>query len=204
MSKLSGIVTKDKLLYFANLISQKYARKEDVPKAYTLPTASAETLGGVKIGKNLKMEDGVLSAEAAVSKVSELANDSGFQTKSEVEAVVAAGLKDAVKDVPTKEYVDGKVSSVYKPAGSVSFDKLPALSEEVLNNVYNVTNSFNTTADFTEGAGKSHPAGTNVAVVKVGDDLKFDAMAGFVDLSGYQKSADLVEITNAEIDAMFS
>jgi hypothetical protein len=32
--------------------------------SYTLPTASADTLGGVKVGANLSIADGVLSAEA--------------------------------------------------------------------------------------------------------------------------------------------
>ena len=54
----------------------------------------------------------------------------------------------------------------------------------MLGNVYNVTNAFTTTDSFVEGAGNKYPKGTNVVVVKSGEDYKFDVLAGFVDLSG--------------------
>lgn len=86
----------------------------------------------------------------------------------------------------TKTQIDGMVSAVYKPAGSVAFASLPTLSASVLGNVYNVTDAFTTTANFVEGAGKSYPANTNVVVVDTGSSTyKFDVLAGFVDLSGY-------------------
>ena len=86
----------------------------------------------------------------------------------------------------TKTQIDGLVSAVYKPAGSVAFASLPTLSASVLGNVYNVTDAFTTTSNFVEGAGNSYPAGTNVVVVDTGSSTyKFDVLAGFVDLSGY-------------------
>lgn len=94
-----------------------------------------------------------------------------------------------ITDAYTKTEVDGMISSVYKPAGSVAFASLPTLASGVLGNVYNVTDAFTTTANFVEGAGKSYPAGTNVVVVNTGTTAsptyKFDVLAGFVDLSGY-------------------
>ena len=48
-----------------------------------------------------------------------------------------------------------------------------------------MTDKFTATADFVEGAGGKHPAGTNVVIVKSGEDYKYDVLAGFVDLSGY-------------------
>ena len=96
----------------------------------------------------------------------------------------------------TKSEVDSKVSSVYKPAGSVAFASLPTLAVGVLGNVYNVTDAFTTTDKFIEGAGKSYPAGTNVVVVDAGSSTyKFDVLAGFVDLSSYQKSETAVTHT---------
>ena len=81
----------------------------------------------------------------------------------------------------------GSVSSVvYKPAGSISFSSLPELSNSVLGNVYNITNSFTTTADFLEGAGKTYPAGTNVVCVDAGSsNYKWDVLSGLVDLTSY-------------------
>src|SRR5574344_1633780 len=92
-------------------------------------------------------------------------------------------------DVYTKQQTDDKISaaisSVYKPAGSTTFAALPAPAANVLGNVYNVTDAFPTTDQFVEGAGKSYPAGTNVAGVLVGEDYKYDVLSGMVDLSNY-------------------
>lgn len=153
------------------------------------------------------------------TKVSQLQNDSKYQTESQVTSAINA-----------------KVSSVYKPGGSIAFASLPELSASVLGMVYNVTDAFTTTADFVDDSGKKYPAGTNVVVVDADSgSYKFDVLAGFVDLSGYAttsamnsaiatakseavssansntdskladyvKSADLVPVTTEEIQAMF-
>lgn len=90
----------------------------------------------------------------------------------------------------------------------MAFADLPELSAANLGLVVNVTDAFTTTDSFLEGAGKQHPAGTNVVVVAVtGEEptsYKYDALAGFVDLSGYVKAADLEEVTEAEILALFA
>ena len=105
--------------------------------------------------------------------VSALANDAGYQTGEQVAAAINA-----------------KVASTYKAGGSVAFADLPALEETNLGLVVNVTDKFTTTDSFVEGAGKKHPAGTNVAVVKSGEEYKYDVLAGFVDLSGYVEKAE--------------
>lgn len=85
------------------------------------------------------------------------------------------------------------LGAIYKPAGSIAFASLPALSADVLGNVYNITDSFTTTADFVEGAGDNYPAGTNVAIVDVGTggshSYKYDVLSGVVDLSAYRTAA---------------
>lgn len=107
------------------------------------------------------------------ANVSQLTNDSGYQTGEQVTAAINA-----------------KVSSTYRAGGSVAFAGLPELTEANCGLVVNVTDKFTTTADFVEGAGSKHPAGTNVAVVQVGDAYKYDALAGFVDLSGLVEKED--------------
>ena len=100
-------------------------------------------------------------------------------------------------DVYTKQQTDDKISaaisSVYKPAGSTTFAELPAPSPNVLGNVYNVTDAFTTTDQFVEGAGKSYPAGTNVAVVLVGEEYKYDVLSGMVDLSNYSTTDEIAQ-----------
>lgn len=96
--------------------------------------------------------------------------------------------------------IASKVSATYKPAGSVTFANLPAAAAAVLGNVYNVTDAFTTDATFVEGAGKSYPAGTNVAIIQKDSAYYHDALAGFVDLSGCVKATEMKALTNAEIE----
>lgn len=98
------------------------------------------------------------------TKTSQLTNDAKYQTEEEVNA---------------------KISSTYKPGGSKTFATLPTPAEAVLGMVYNVADAFTTTATFIEGAGKAHPAGTNVVVIKDGSAYKYDVLSGFVDLTPY-------------------
>lgn len=115
-------------------------------------------------------------------------NPDGYQTSNEVESAI-----------------NTKISSTYKAKGSVTFANLPALASSNEGNVYNVSDSFTTTSDFVEGAGKSYPAGTNVVIINTtGSTYKYDVLSGMVDLSGYQTkidsshklSSDLVDDTN--------
>lgn len=219
---------------------------------YILPTASADTLGGVKVGAGLAVTpEGLLSATGggtadavewdnvlnkpetfppaahshaeylqlaggtmtgnidmgSAKKVINLADptnngdavnkkyaDEKLATKAD-KATTLAGYE--ITDAYTKAEVDGKISSVYKPAGTVSFAELPASLAGLAGNVYNLSDAFTTNERFVEGAGKSYPIGTNVVVTA---DEKFDVLPGFIDLSGYTLKSELVAITKQEID----
>ena len=90
-----------------------------------------------------------------------------------------------------REAINSKVASAYKAAGTKTVAELTSslLVSANEGNVYNMTDSGTTTADFIEGAGKVIKAGDNVGICKVGDVYKFDLLSGFVDLSNYvQKS----------------
>lgn len=118
----------------------------------------------------------------------QLTNGAGYQTASDVQTAI-----------------NNQIGSAYKAKGSLAFASLPTLGSSVEGFVYNVTDSFTTTSDFVEGAGKTYPAGTNVVVVNTtGSTYKFDVLSGIVDLSNYTLSADLVAYTNSEIDTIFA
>ena len=122
--------------------------------------------------------------------------------------------QDASGNVITTTYatitnVDSKIataiSSVYKPAGSVTFANLPTLGSSLLGNVYNVTDSFTTTSSFLEGAGKTYPAGTNVVVVLNSGSYLYDVLAGFIDLSPYRLKTDTTDsITEGSTNLYFT
>ena len=108
---------------------------------------------------------------------------------------------DDYENYATVEFVNSKISSVYKPAGSVEFNSLPTASETNSGYVYNITDEFTTDDKFVEDEqGNTYPAGTNVVVVNIGDDTpdyKYDVLAGFIDLSDYAKSDEIVEYEDA-------
>lgn len=112
-------------------------------------------------------------AEDIPSKVSQLTNDSNYQTGAQVEAAIAA-----------------QVGRSYRPSGSIPFAELPELTAANLGKVYNITNAFTTTDDFVEGAGKKYKAGADVGIVELqGESVgelvyKYNVFANFVDTSG--------------------
>ncbi len=160
---------------------------------YTLPKASSNSLGGIKVGAGLEVsEDGTLSATGGgtadavdwdnvlnkPTKVSEFQNDSGFQTATQVQTAI----QNATQDFATEEYVNNKVSTAYKYKGSVANQSaLPDNAEAGA--VYNLEDT-----------------GMNVAW----DGTKWDNLGMIIDLSGYVKEEDLKAVTNQEIDVIVS
>ncbi|MBQ9526254.1 MAG: hypothetical protein IJR68_01475 [Fretibacterium sp.] len=126
---------------------------------------------------------------AMPTKVSDLTNDSNFQTQTQVEEAISAA-----------------VSGALQPAGSIAFAALPALAKANCNKIYNITDAFTTTADFVEGASKSYPAGTNVAIINVGTaqtpSYKYDTYTGTFDFSGFAEKVSSATSGNfAGLDA---
>lgn len=256
-----GLSTND----YTNAEKEKLSGIEAGANNYTLPKASASTLGGIKVGAGLEIkDDGTLnstfggtadsvdwsgvqnkpttvagygitdvepgaevnvqadwnasdtSSDAFIknkpsipSKVSDLANDNNYQTADQVASAISGKADQAttlsgygISDAYTKAEVDGKLTSTYRPQGSITFASLPTPSSDTLGFVYNVTDAFTTSTAFVEGAGKTYPAGSNVVVVQSGDSYAYDVQGGFYDLSPYAKTADYTAITNGEIDTI--
>lgn len=135
--------------------------------------------------------------------------DSDIENKADKATTLAGyGIADAYTKTETyaktevynKNEVDGKLSSVYKPAGNTTFANLPTPSASNLGNVYNMNEAFTTDGRFLASEPTQYPIGTNVVVVQVDGAYYFDVLAGFVDLSGYMEVSDMVAITNQEID----
>ena len=123
--------------------------------------------------------------------VSELQSDVGtindtLETK--------ANVSDVYTQAQTDQKIAAAVSSTYKPSGSVEFASLPTPSADNLGNVYNVTDAFTAGATFIASEqGQKYPADTNVAVVEVEGQYYFDALSGFVDLTGYLTTVEATE-----------
>lgn len=115
------------------------------------------------------------------TKVSQLQNDSGYQTAANVESTLAS------KNYATK----ADISSVFKYKGSVeTYADLPQSAQQV-GDVYNV-----------ESADSAHgiKAGDNVAW----NGTAWDVLSGTVDLSNYYDMTNYPLCQNADIDEMFA
>ena len=106
-----------------------------------------------------------------------------------------------ITDAYTKSEVDAKITGSYKPQGSITAAGIDSALLVAANYgyVYNVSEDFTTTADFVEGAGKSHPAGTNIVVVQSESAYKFDVLAGMVDLTPYATKAEVTPLTAQDV-----
>lgn len=186
-----GLSTND----YTTTEKQKLAGIQEKANNYSLPLASSTTLGGVKIGSGLSIDNsGVLSSDFDGTATS--VSWGGVTGKPTT--ISGYGISDAY----TKSEVDAKVTSVYKPGGTYTFAHLPAPTSENLGMVYNVSDSFSSDSKFIDGSGKSYPAGTNVVVIYDHGQYWYDVLGGMVDLSGYLKISDVASISNSEIDSI--
>lgn len=173
---------------------------------YTHPTYTAASSGLYKVTVDTL---GHITSVTAVSK--EDITGLGIPGSQPSVPTISTNIEtDATSDIKTaspkavKNYVDGRVSSTYKPAGSITFTNLPTPSADISGNVYNINTEFTTTTNFVEGAGNKYSAGTNVVIIEASSGVyKYDVLSGFVDLSDYTKTSDFVELNNTEVQAIW-
>lgn len=166
--------------------------------AYTLPTASASVLGGVKVGNNLAISNGVLSAVQGPVDLTPYAKTTDLTPYAKT-ADLSPYAKTA--DIASTYAKKTDISTAFRYRGSVdTYSALPTNGSSV-GDVYNIT-----------AADASHDikAGDNVAW----NGNSWDNLSGVVDLSAYAKSTDVASAymakadyptaTDADITALFS
>lgn len=198
-----------------------FITSSDIPEGAAASTTVPKMNGVAAIGTEMAFARGdhVHPSDTSKANVSDVYTKIEVYTKTEIDdkgfltehqdisnkadkATTLAGY--GITDAYTKLEIDGKLSSVYKPAGNIHFIDLPEPSASNLGYVYSMLEAFTTDDRFVASEPTSYPIGTNVVVVAVYNDgatnYLFDVLSGFVDLSGYLKKTDMVAITNQEID----
>lgn len=157
----------------------KLAGVEPGANKYTLPVASATVSGGVKIGANLQMVDGVLNA------VQGTIDTSPFETK--INAANTYVSKTSLSTTLTDYAKKSDISKAVNYCGTVNaFTDLPAASENKTGDMYNVTTAGGVDAD-----GVPIKAGDNVVWNGTGWD-------------NYGGTFTIDTATDAEIDELFN
>ena len=153
--------------------SGDYAKSADVERDYLKKTEAASTYLEQEEAGETYLE----KTEAASTYLTQTSAASTYATKADV-------------------------SSVYRPAGSKSsVEILETPSASILGNVYNMTAAFIADSKFIDDeVGNKYPKGTNVVVIDAGEeDYKYDVLSGFVDLTDYEKTADMEEYVEGEL-----
>lgn len=188
--------------------------EENTVEAYMIQNTAGNLMKLASTTASGDLTEDVLELQGKVSAL-----ETSVGTKEEESSITASNLWAAIEEVKAayeaadssingkfndyynKTEADSKIdqkiataiSSTYKPAGSIMFSFLPTLEADQEGKVYNIIDAFTTTEDFVEGADNKYPAGTNVVCIDTDDagTYKWDVLAGFVDLSGYETTSSV-------------
>lgn len=177
-------VDKAGYIAYTQAEKDKLAAIADKANNYTLPAATADTLGGVKVGANLTIKDGVLSAVQGTVDLTPFLKS----TDAEATYVSQTALSTTLKDYAVKADIASAVN--YK--GSVdAFANLPAADAAKVGDMYNVKAAGGNAGDGTE-----IKAGDNV----VWNGTAWDNMGGTFVIN-YATQDDIDAIFTSSSDA---
>ena len=207
VNKAVDVTVPEDLSDLTNTGADPFAKESDIPTKVSELTNDGDGTTGSKFATEAYVdENGGKIDKITVNDVEQTITNKtvNITVPEDLEDLTNTGSDPFIQ----KSDLDAAIVGALKPKGSVAFANLPALTAANLNNVYNVTDAFTTTADFVEGAGKEYPAGTEVAIINNGTDAapvyKYSAYSGFIDLSDYWDQTNLTPITTAQIDALFT
>jgi len=128
--------------------------------------------------------------------------------KYQTQAITAiTGLEAGTVEAALAELL-GKIQALPSsivPKGTKAFAGLDPTTDLVAANVgfmYNISDAFETTSDFVEGAGHAIPAGANVYITNPSTGVyKYDIFAGMYDLSGYALKSEMSVTPGTGTDA---
>lgn len=226
LQTLDDYVNSDALLYFKAKLDLKFATKKELENKvdkvsgkqlstedfttqlknkldglenYTLPKASSEVLGGVKVGAGLTIDgEGHLSATGGEAdsvnwdnvvgkptKLSEFENDSGFQTAENVESTITS------KGYQTSSQVQQSINSAIAGITGVEYEVVESLPPSgKKGTIYLKSNGG---------------SGQNIYDEYIWVNNKFEFIGTTqVDLSNYFNTTNFTPVSNEAIDAMFS
>lgn len=149
--------------------SEVSAVESKIPAAYELPTASATTLGGVKVGSGLSITNGVLSATGG--GVADSVEWDKVQNKPNFANVATSGDYNDLSNKPTIPSVAGLASEAYvnEKVAAIVIPEVPTKVSELENDAGYLTEhqsleNYITKKDFATGLDAQNTA--NNALIK--------------------------------------
>ena len=180
------------------LSTEDYTTAEKTKLSGVQTGAQVNVIESVKVNGVAQGIDGKAVDIAVPTKVSQLSNDSKFQTEAEVTGKVNSAVADKVNqtqmtsaisaattDMATKTYVTQQLANINKKAVVTSTEEMT--DENTIYLIANVGEEDNSYDEYIVYDGTPEKIGTTK-----------------VDLTNYVQEDDLVEITNGEIDTIFA
>lgn len=134
LSNDAGYLTQHQDISNLATKSEVSAVESKIPAAYELPTASATTLGGVKVGSGLSITNGVLSA-AGGGGVADSVEWDKVQNKPNFANVATSGDYNDLSNKPTIPSIEGLASETYvnEKVAAIVIPEVPTKVSELEN-----------------------------------------------------------------------
>ena len=208
LSNDAGYLTQHQDISNLATKSEVSAVESKIPAAYELPTASATTLGGVKVGSGLSITNGVLSATGGGGVADSVEWDK-VQNKPNFANVATSGDYNDLSNKPTIPSVEGLASEAYVNE-KVAAIKVPSLDEYAKTadlSTVATSGSYNDLVDkpaipSVEGLASETYVNEKVATIVIPEvptkvsELENDAgyLTTHQSLAEYAKTADLAQV----------
>lgn len=179
------------------LSTEDYTTAEKTKLSGVQTGAQVNVIESVKVNGVAQGVDGKAVDIAVPTKVSQLSNDSKFQTEAEVTGKVNSAVADKVNqtqmtsaisaattDMATRAYVTQQLANINKKAVVTSTEEMT--DENTIYLIANVGEEDNSYDEYIVYEGTPEKIGTTK-----------------VDLTNYVQDSDLIAITNGEIDEIF-
>lgn len=177
----------------SELINDKgWITSSEVPETYVLPTASSTVLGGVKIGSNIGIANGVISvASGSTSAVGVVQLTDSVTSASTATAATAKSVKTAY-DLANSKQSPATTLAGYGITNAYTKSEVDA---KVAGLVDSAPDLLNTLGELSDALGDDPNFATTVTN-KIASKADASALANYVPTAN--------AITNAEVDALFA
>ena len=208
LSNDAGYLTQHQDISNLATKSEVSAVENKIPAAYELPTASATTLGGVKVGSGLSITNGVLSATGGGGvadsvewdKVQNKPNFANVATSGDYNDLINQPTIPSVAGLASEAYVNEKVAAIKVPSLD-GYAKTADLSTVATSGSYNDL-ADKPTIPSVEGLASETYVDTQVAAIIIPEvptkvsELENDAgyLTTHQSLAEYAKTADLAQV----------
>ena len=208
LSNDAGYLTQHQDISNLATKSEVSAVENKIPAAYELPTASATTLGGVKVGSGLSITNGVLSATGGGGvadsvewdKVQNKPNFANVATSGDYNDLINQPTIPSVAGLASEAYVNEKVAAIKVPSLD-GYAKTADLSTVATSGSYNDL-ADKPTIPSVEGLASETYVDTKVSAIIIPEvptkvsELENDAgyLTTHQSLAEYAKTADLAQV----------